>query len=103
MYSLTRGRLPLIRGSVEPGGSMTPGRKRDQRNEVSAIERQRHDLLLLDHETDRPAAGLQQRRLGGDVNGFRDVADLERQIERDLVSDAQRRRRLAATPRIRSS
>ena len=81
MYSLVRGRLPLMRGRKLPLGSATPGRKRHQRNEVAPVERQRHDLLFFHVQAHLAAGGLQQRSGRGDFDGLRRLADFELHIQ----------------------
>ena len=88
-YSLVRGRPPLMRGRTEFGGSATPGAMRREHDEQAAVQRQLHDLLVLD---DRPEArGLRShdRRVCDDRHLFANVADAEIEIDARLLAGRQ--------------
>src|SRR5262245_10989745 len=43
-------------------GQIHPGRQSQQRNEIAAVERQRHNLLLLNGEASSATRGLEERQ-----------------------------------------
>ena len=91
-----------MRGSSDPPpGSATPGRERDQRNKIAAIERQGLDLGLIDAEVHRRVGGLEQGRGGGHVDRLRGLADFEPHIEGGLIAQAQDYARLAVNAKSR--
>ena len=62
----------------------------DEGNEVASIQGEGDDPFLLDSEADRAATGLQRRRLPADLHGLGEIADGQREIQRDLFANAQR-------------
>jgi hypothetical protein len=65
------------------------GGERDQRHEVTAVQRERHDLLPFDYEACRAAAVAQERRFGEHYHGLRGVAERKDEVELNAVADAQ--------------
>ena len=60
-----------------------------QAHEVPAVERQGLDLLLDDGRAELGGRGLEERRLGLDLDHLGHGADLEGQVDADLLVDAQ--------------
>ena len=56
-------------------------REQRQLDVVAAVERQVHDLLVVDHLALGRFRSYQQRRIGGDGNGFGHNADFQDQID----------------------
>ena len=57
--------------------------------EVAAVQRQRENLLCVDHGAQGCVVALDQRRLAGDLDGLRDLADFERDVEPCILVDLQ--------------
>ena len=55
-----------------------------QLDDVAAIERQLDDLPVFDHAADRRVLGVERDRVGGDFDGFGNVADLHREVGSNL-------------------
>ena len=62
-------------------------------DEVTAVQRQRLDLLFRHRRAELGRGGLDQRRRAGHGHRFLDRADLELQVEAEVLIDAERRRR----------
>ena len=56
---------------------------------VAPVERQLHDPRRFHDLTDADAARLNQRRVGLDFHLFRNLADLERDVDRRVAADLQ--------------
>ena len=95
-YSFVRGRPPLMRGSCEFGGSATPGASDASVMNVAAVQRQLHDLLVLDDVAEAGGFGAQHRGIGGDGHLLADVADGEIEIDPRFFSRRQVNTRRAA-------
>ena len=85
-YSLVRGRPPLMRGSSEFGRQRDTGRQAGQGDEGAAVQRQLHDLLVLDDGTETAGFGADDRRVAGDRHLFADVADAQFEIDARLLA-----------------
>jgi hypothetical protein len=57
-----------------------------EREKVASVERQLHDLLVLDHVADLGVACLKQRRAGRDPDFLDRSTDVEREVERDRLA-----------------
>ena len=90
MYSLVRGRLPLMRGRNWPFGSATPGESVTSGMKLRPSSGSVDDLLLVHVQAHFAARGLQQRRRGGDIDGLRRLADFQLHI--DAPSDRANRK-----------
>ena len=71
-----------------------------QLHDVAAVERQLDDLTVFDHAADRRVLGVERDRVGGDFDGFGNVADFHREVgsnlRRGLHADPAHRLRLEA-------
>ena len=89
-YSLVRGRPPLMRGSCEFGRQRDARRERRERDEGAAVQRQLHDLLVLD---DGAEAGASPRGAIGasavTVTCSLHVADGEVEVDARLLAGRQ--------------
>ena len=56
---------------------------------IAGDQGQLEDLPAVDHLSHGAGGRVQQRRLGGDLDAFRGLADLHRHIDRDPVVDAR--------------
>ena len=92
---------------VPPGGMTTASLSCASAEEVAAVQRQLHDLAVLDDVADLGGGGLQQRRGRGDRDLLGQALHAERELERqrpaDLEDDpAARLRRKPGSGAIRS-
>ena len=94
-----RGRPPLMRGSDDPGGSATPGRKTGQRDEAAAVQRQLDDLAVVDDLPEPGRLAAQERRVGGHGDRFGQSADLQLEFQSDGFTGGDLRRPRASSGR----
>ena len=78
-----------MRGSCELGGSATPGRERRERDERAAVQRQLHDLLVLDDRAEAGGLGAQHLRVGRHRDLLADAADGELEVDARLLAGRQ--------------
>ena len=65
------------------------GGQRDELLEQPAVQRQRLDLLVVDHLAELAGGAVDERRLGRDRDFFGHLADLERDVEPRGLCDLQ--------------
>ena len=65
------------------------GRQRDELGEVSAVQRQVGDLLLLNRRGHGARRGVHDRALAGDGDGLLDLSDRQREVDDVLAADAK--------------
>ena len=68
-------------------GRLRAGSELGEEGEVASVERHVVDSLLADHLANRRILGLQQRRSGGDLDGFRRGARLELNVDHQVLRD----------------
>ena len=89
-YTLGKGpACPSAAPRVPPGGIVTPSVKLGQLNELTAVERQRLDLAVVDDLGDFGVRRAQQRRLAGHRDGVGQLAELKNDQQFDLLPDVQ--------------
>ena len=71
------------------GGGGHAGSEPRKLLEIPAVQRERADLVLLDHLGERGGLRLQQRRLGGDRDAFGHLADFQFQVHAHAVLRVQ--------------
>ena len=83
-------------GAAQPGGGCgirsggdSPGGERGQLQEIAAVKRKIHGLLLADHLSHGGGVGLQHCRARFHVHGFGHVADLQRNVDASGLVDLQ--------------
>src|SRR5204863_3809536 len=64
------------------------GREQGELHSVAGEDRELEDAALVDDLAEGGLGGREERRLGGDVDGFGDVADAEGHVDLDGVVDA---------------
>ena len=57
------------------------GAQRDELQEITAVQRQLHNALILDHGAHRRVLGRQQTRRSGDFHDFRNLPYLQRKVD----------------------
>ena len=65
------------------------GRQRDELLEQTPVQRQRLDLLVVDHLAELAGGAVDERRLGDDRDFFRHLPDLQRDVEPRGLCDLQ--------------
>ena len=70
-----------MRGRTEFGGRATPGTMDGEHDEQAAVQRQLHDLLVLDDRPEARGLGSHDRRVCDDRHLFSNVSDAEIEID----------------------
>ena len=82
---------------VPPGGSTTRVAQLRERKEIPAVQRQLHDLAVLDDVADL-RVGTQQRELAGHEHFLGDAARFELEIDRECLPQLERNARTNGSP-----
>ena len=89
MYSLTRGRLPLMRGSRLPGGRLTPGESAINGTKFRPSSGSDTTFFCSTTKLAVPRVDCSSGAAAVTSTDWDDVAHLEFKVQADLVADAQ--------------
>ena len=80
-YSFVRGLPPLMRGRTEFGGRATPRRDGGEHDEQATVQRQLHDLFVLDDGPEARGLDSHHRGICDDRHLFLNASDAEIEID----------------------